>query len=548
MSVSRFVRPIGIMRSISTAWPTTSWTTRCPASSSSIWATARSTATAFVNGVGLPDNLKSNYKNNLKDFLISHVNLPFHYVGGNIDLTDYSHNPGLPGHDNDPFVLMKTYINETELNNYPYAFMRNGILFLAVPEMDAEPWTRPATCEWLEFMTTHYHDATTIILSHQAIEDTTPADGAADSYRGQQDQGWWASLFQRNPQIKMFLHGHNHMAGWYQGSQSSGFSRPVQNFGHEMVFASPFPGMSWIVDYNLVDSIVIFTISPRFITAKAWKQDGTRGKWCAGFDHTWVVPTTFDPNAEDWYSFPFLIQDGETQQTDMKVLSANTTLQLVGTGPVELFYDPNMETKGIHTNENILGFDDDLTSKVTANTPGMTVHGPHTITFPPKHEWDRYCHDGHGGPPYRMFAVGTTPAAAPGGSYTVTMKAKSRSGNGRFKLTMSCSDWGTKSQYSTLAGSSREVISHTFGTNDETVTGTYTAPNDDNGVVHPGEPGIRGRDGLRRVVFQHQANADQRRHGRFPDRAERKIVRGRRKARAFQDEGVPDQSRGPGRS
>src|SRR6185295_18292181 len=90
-------------------------------------------STAFVNGVGLPDNLKSNYRNNLKDFLISHVNVPLHYVGGNIDLTDYSHNQGPPGHDNDPFVLMKTYINETELNTYPYAFMRNGILFLAVP-------------------------------------------------------------------------------------------------------------------------------------------------------------------------------------------------------------------------------------------------------------------------------------------------------------------------------------------------------------------------------------------------------------------------------
>ena len=331
-------------------------------------------STAFVNGVGLPDNLKSNYKNNLKDFLFSHLNLPLHYVGGNIDLTDYSNIlPSVSGHDKDPFVLMKTYIDETELNNYPYAFMRSGILFLAIPEMDAEPWTRPATCEWLEFMTTHYHDATTIILSHQAIEDTTPADGAQDSYRGQQDQAWWASLFQRNPQIKMFLHGHNHMAGWYQGSESSGFSRPVQKFGHEMVFASPFPGMSWITDYNLVDATVIFTISPRFITAKAWKQDGTRGNWCAGFDQTWVVPTTFDPKAEDWYSFPFLIQDGETQQTDMKVLSANTTLQLIGTGPVELFYDPKFETKGIHTNENILGFDNDLTSKVTANTPGMEV-------------------------------------------------------------------------------------------------------------------------------------------------------------------------------
>lgn len=437
-------------------------------------------STAFVNGVGLPDSLKSNYRNNFKDFLVSHVNLPFHYVGGNIDLTDYSNNPGPKGHENDPFVLMKTYINETELNNYPYAFMRNGILFLAVPEMDAEPWTRPATCEWLEFMTSHYHDATTIILSHQAIEDTTPADGAADSYRGQQDQSWWADLFKRNPQIKMFLHGHNHMAGWYQGSESSGFSRPVQKFGHEMVFASPFPAMSWIVDYNLVDATVIFTISSRFITTKAWKQDGTRGKWCAGFDNTCVVPTTYDPNAEDWYSFPFLIQDGETQQTDMKVLSAKTTLQLVGTGPVELFYDPYMETKGIHTNENILGFDDDLTSKVTANTPGMTVHGPHTITFPPKHEWDRYCHDGHGGPPYRMFAVGTTPAAAPGGSYTVTMRARSKSGKGRVTLTMSCSDWGTRSQYSTLAASSTQVFSRAFGTGYETVTGVYVAPNDEN--------------------------------------------------------------------
>jgi hypothetical protein len=45
---------------------------------------------------------------------------------------------------------------------------------------------------------------------------------------------------------------------------------------------------------------------------------------------------------------------------------------------------------------------------------------------------------------------------------------------------MSCSDWGTKSQFSTLAGSSREVISHAFGKDYQTVTGTYTAPNDEN--------------------------------------------------------------------
>lgn len=436
--------------------------------------------TAFVNGVGLPDELKANPKNNFKDFLVNHLKLPMHYIGGNIDLTDYSHNPGMPGHEHDPFVLMKTYINETELNTYPYAMMRDGILFLAVPETDYEPWTRPAVYEWLEFMTTHYHEVTTIILSHQAIEDTTPHDGAADSYRGQQDQDWWASLFRRNPQIKMFLHGHNHMPGWYQGSQSSGFSRPVQDFGHEMLFASPFPQMSWLVGYNPTDSIVIYTISRRFITAKAWKNDGDNGMWSAGYDMNWMVSTTYDADAEDWYSFPVLIQDGETQRTDMKVLAADTMLQLVGTAPMELFYDPYLETKGIHRDENILGFDDDPVSKVTANTPGMTVHGPHTLTFPPKHEWDEYCHDGHGGPPYRTFSAGTTPAAAPGGAYTVTMTARSSSGNGKVRLTMSCSDWGTKSQYSTLEGSSREVFSHAFGAEYETVTGTYTVPDDDN--------------------------------------------------------------------
>jgi hypothetical protein len=106
----------------------------------------------------------------------------------------------------------------------------------------------------------------------------------------------------------------------------------------------------------------------------------------------------------------------------------------------------------------------------------MTVKGPAKLTFPPKHEWDKYCHDGRGGQPYHNFSVGTAPAAAPGGSYTFTMTAKSTSGKGRIELTASCSDWGTRSQYSTLARSARRVFSHRFGSDFETVTGTFTVP------------------------------------------------------------------------
>jgi len=435
--------------------------------------------TAFVNGVGLPEPINQ-IKNNFSAYFLSHLNLPLHYVGGNIDLVDYSDGPSLPQHDDDPFALLRTYVNETELNHYPYAMMRNGILFLALPETDYEMWTRPPIYEWVQFMTTHYHDATTIIFSHQAIEDTTPHDGnPASTYRGKQDQAWWANLFQKNPQIKMWIHGHNHMAGWYQGSQSSGWSRPVQNFGHEMAFSAPYAQMDW-GNYLEEDTIVIYTISSTGVTTRAWENNGAGGHWVSGYDITWKVPTTYDAHAEDWYSFPALIQDGETQITDMKVLSSKITLQLVGTEPVELFCDPYLETKGSHVNENIIGFDDDLTSKVTPTTPGMTVNGPAALTFPPKHEWDKYCHDGRGGQPYQYFSIGTSPAAAPGGSYTFTMTAKSESGKGKVNLTVSCSDWGTKSQYSTLSGSSKQVFSHNFGSSYETVTGTFTAPKNAN--------------------------------------------------------------------
>ena len=434
--------------------------------------------TPFVNGVGLPKALEPY---NFKALLVSHLHLPFHYVGGNIDLTDYSGGLGLPERDNDPFVLLRAYVDETELNHYPYAMMRNGILFLALPEMDYEPWTSAPVYEWVEFMTTHYHRATTIIFSHQAIEDTTPHDGdPMSSYRGKQDADWWARLFRNNPQIKMWIHGHNHMPGWYVGSHSAGASRPVQDFGHEMAFSAPHPQMVWAKNLETLDTVDVYTISANGVTSRAWADDADGGRWVSGFDTTWQVATTYDPEAEDWYAFPALIQDGETQLTDMKVLSSKITLQLVGTGPMELFYDPYMQTKGSHVNENILGFDDDPTDKVVANTPGMTVHGPWKVTFPPKHQWDKYVHDGHGGQPYHYFSVGTSPAAAPGGSYTFTLTAKSASGQGRIDVTASASDWGTRSQYSTLAGSARQVFSHRFGTKYETISGTYIVPNDSN--------------------------------------------------------------------
>jgi hypothetical protein len=47
-------------------------------------------------------------------------------------------------------------------------------------------------------------------------------------------------------------------------------------------------------------------------------------------------------------------------------------------------------------------------------------------------------------------------------------------------MSVNCTDWGTRSQYSVLPNSESQVFSHAFGSNYETIYGTYTVPNDDN--------------------------------------------------------------------
>ncbi len=444
-------------------------------------------STAYVEGEHLPARYDQ-YYNNIKAYLIQHVNMPFMTISGNHDLNDYygeSHS-GYPENSDDPFKLVRAIIDATEMNSYPYAFMKNNILFLALPETDYHHYTKPIIYEYVAYMTRRYPDNTTIIFSHQAIEDTTIHDGGAgSSYRGKQDRAWWAAFFRNNPQVKMWIHGHQHMLDWYQSDHSTGLAYPVEDFGHEMVFSMPYAQADW-GDYFEEDRIVIYSVAPDGISTRTWENNGSGGHWVSGYDHDWAVETTYDENAQDWYSFPVFLQDGEIQVTDMKAFSPKMTLELIGTQPMELFYDPTLATEGTSWGgENILGFGDDEYAEATPNKPGMTVHGPADLDFPPKYPGSEfqgggsaYHEDGRTGQPYHFFPVGTTHAAVPGATYVVEMTAKSTSGNGRLLLDMSVSDWGTRSQYSTLAGSTQRVISHTLGTTYETITGAYTAPND----------------------------------------------------------------------
>jgi len=428
--------------------------------------------TAQVNGVGLPWFVNQ-YKNNLKAFLISQINIPFYCVLGNHDVNDYQRNSG------DPHNLTKSIIDELSMNNPVYAMMYDGILFLVVPELGYVTWTHPVEYAWIEYMTSLYRNTTTVILCHQAIEDTT-VDDRNIPYCGKQDMDWWASLFQHNPQIKMWINGHNHYPSWYVGNQSTGLSYPVRTFGHEMAFSAPYPQMNWRFQQE-EDIIIIYNITSTSITTGSWENNGDGGHWAPSYIHSWNVSTTFDPQAENWYSFPMFLQDNETQCTDMKLLSPDITLQLMGTAPMELFFDPRMESPSGWANEVILGFGNDRSGNVKWINPGMSVQGPTTLTFPEKYPYSASLQeDGRSGQPYHSFPMGTISAAVPSQTYNFTMTGRCLSSEGRFQMNVSCCDWGTRSQYSVLSSSKHQVLSHTFGSSYETIHGTYTVPDDTN--------------------------------------------------------------------
>jgi len=428
--------------------------------------------TGHVNGEELPWHVNQ-YYNNMKAYYVSNINLPFHVTLGNHDINDYYLN------EDNPHNLTKSIVDELSMNNPVYAMMRDGILFLFLSEVSYVQWTHPVQYEWIEYMTKTYPDSTTIILTHNAIEDTTIKDNW-DPYRAKQDMEWWDNLFRNNPQIKMWMHGHNHMKDWYVGDKSTGLLHPVRDFGHEILFSTPYPQMEWS-PRDEEDRIVIYNISSTGVETGTWENNGKGGKWISGYIHSWQVPTTFNPNAEDWYAFPMFLQDNETQITDMKILSPDITLQLIGTVPMELFYDSRMEAPSgkPHAPEVIVSFGNDRNGNVVWQDPGMKVEGPCGITFPPKKPYhDAMQEDGRSGQPYHSFPMGTICAAVPGQTYNFTMTAKSTLGEGRFELNVSCTDWGTKSQFSVLTNSESQVLSHTFESNSETIHGIYTVPDD----------------------------------------------------------------------
>ncbi|MFP4026547.1 MAG: metallophosphoesterase family protein [Candidatus Brocadiia bacterium] len=108
----------------------------------------------------------------------------------------------IPG-DHDRFNYPKQ-INDRAGN---YAIIKDNILFIMTGmKIKLTPQNERY---WIRYLLQKYSGMTTVIFRHQGIYKTTKGtDGRG--YRHQTDSSWWRELFDNNPQIKLYIHGHNH--------------------------------------------------------------------------------------------------------------------------------------------------------------------------------------------------------------------------------------------------------------------------------------------------------------------------------------------------
>lgn len=125
--------------------------------------------------------------------------LPLLYVPGNHEMLDFR------GEDAE---WRSCRLGSLGLRPY-WSFDFRGIHFVSVPQMRRVNLVNREMLEWLEFDLDRHRHMTTILLAHQALLGTTFNNGELD-YRALVNSDAIFALLNRHPQVKAWMHGHNH--------------------------------------------------------------------------------------------------------------------------------------------------------------------------------------------------------------------------------------------------------------------------------------------------------------------------------------------------
>lgn len=124
--------------------------------------------------------------------------LPFYYVIGNHEIRS--------NEDADP-ELRSNKMSSTSCRPY-YSFDMYGVHFISFPELIRAVHITEEEWNWLELDLAVNKDKTIVMLSHNNVIGTTSGNDAG--YRGIMESDRMLRLFEENPNIISWMHGHNH--------------------------------------------------------------------------------------------------------------------------------------------------------------------------------------------------------------------------------------------------------------------------------------------------------------------------------------------------
>lgn len=265
--------------------------------------------------------------------------IPYFWVFGNHDITNYGQLV-----DGNPVWKERVGRSISGLNENNYAFLYNNVLFICAAETNNLFHLSGFQRSWIEYLVSRFPDKTTVILAHQATYRTTgEGDSQATSwsnwdYRYHNDISWWYPLFWNNPQIKLYIHGHNE-----KGYNTVVLNLHPQPWDDNCTFVLvPSNGKN----YGQYSWSYIFTIADTYIRIKLWDSENHcyAENEDAGVPYEW---TGLDNNVTDegmeWFSIPKRVLDGQNWTWLNRMVAERYTVELVGSQQTEQIDNPELD-------------------------------------------------------------------------------------------------------------------------------------------------------------------------------------------------------------
>jgi hypothetical protein len=268
--------------------------------------------------------------------------IPYFYVLGNHDIANYEDLT-----DGNPVRKERVGRSITGLNENNYAFLYDEVLFICAAQTNSLFSLSNYQRGWMEYLTNRYWDRTTVILTHQAMAETTGQgenrsttwDGA--DYKVHNDIDWWHQFFDDNPQIVLYVHGHTE-----KGHNTTVHDLHPEDWDDNCTFVLvPSNGRGTYVPVQDTWSY-IFEIGEDFISVRLW--DSAYDRFVS--DDEVGVPYFRDglsngirDRGMQWFSIPKRVLDGQTWTWDNRMVAEGYSIELVGSNVTEQIDNPDLD-------------------------------------------------------------------------------------------------------------------------------------------------------------------------------------------------------------